>query len=298
MLTPDQKILVTGGEGFVGSHLVRRLVDGSNAQVYSLDNNFMVGSGRTKVKGVTYIEGSTIDIKNLVNFSPNLIFHLGEYSRVEQSFGDFNTVVESNVFGTMEVFKFCKANGIKVIYAASSTKFANVDEKTGEGKNQSPYAFSKATNTAWLNNLGRWYNLPYAITYFYNVYGEGEMTTGDYATVVGKFLEKSKRGEPLTVVSPGTQERNFTHVDDIVDGLVLVGQKGQGDNYCLGNPQKYTILELAKMIGGEIQMLPERPGNRMSAKLDLSRSTGELGWQPRISLRDYIDEFKKTLAPS
>ncbi len=281
-----KKILVTGGAGFIGSNLIEELVKDPNNEVYSLDNYF-TGKKDNHIQGATYMEGSTKDIAQLVTFKPDLVYHFGEYSRVEQSFSDMPTVWESNKTGTFAVLEFCRQHDCKIVYAGSSTKFGD----GGATRNQSPYAWTKATNTELVCNYGSWFNLKYAITYFYNVYGPREISEGKYATLIALFKEKVKKGESLTVVSPGTQKRNFTYVGDIVRGLILVGEKGEGDNYGLGDTESYSILEVAQMFGGKIEMLPERLGNRMSASIDLSRSNGELGWKAEVSIKDYIKEF-------
>jgi len=150
---------------------------------------------------------------------------------------------------------------------------------------------TKATNTELVMNYGNWFNIPYAITYFYNVYGEREIKTGKYATLIALFKEKMRNNEPLTVVSPGTQKRNFTHIDDIIDGLVLVGENGYGDEFGIGSPDAYTIKEIAEMYKGEIVMLPERKGNRMVADV-ISAKTEALGWRPTKTIKDYIEESR------
>ena len=279
-----KKILVTGGAGFVGSHLCERLAQDDNSEIYSLDNYF-TGSERNHVKNVTYIKGNTSEIFQLIKFTPDIIYHLGEYSRVEQSFDDIEKVWEYNKKGTFAVLEFVRKAGCKLIYAGSSTKFGD----GGLGRCASPYAWTKASNTELVINYGNWYNIPYAITYFYNVYGSREIATGKYATLIALFKEKMKNGEPLTVVSPGTQKRNFTHIDDIIDGLVLVGENGYGDEFGIGNQDAYTILEIAKMFGGKVEMLPERKGNRMLAEV-VTAKTEALGWEAKKSIKDYIIE--------
>jgi len=284
--TGKKTILVTGGAGFIGSNLIEKLVQDEQNVVYSLDNYF-TGKKENHIPGATYIEGNTKDIAALIDFVPDLIFHLGEYARVEQSFADMPIVWEFNKQGTFAVLEFCRKNNIKIVYAGSSTKFGD----GGMGRDQSPYAWTKASNTELVRNYGTWFGLPYAITYFYNVYGPREISTGQYATLIALFKEKFKRGEPLTVVAPGTQLRNFTHVDDIVRGLMLVGERGEGDDYGLGSEEGYSILNIAKAFGGDVVMLPERKGNRMSASIDLSRSRNELGWRAEKRIIDHIKEF-------
>ena len=287
--TLSKKILVTGGAGFVGSNLCEALVENTDNEVFSLDNYF-TGSRENHIEGVTYIEGSTENIFELVNFVPDLIYHLGEYSRVEQSFDDIDKVLIFNRIGTSKVLEFCRRHNCKLVYAGSSTKFGD----GGIGKNQSPYAWSKASNTELIKNYGVWYGLPYAIVYFYNVYGKREIKEGKYATLIALFEEKMRRGKPLTVVSPGNQQRNFTHIDDIVEGLLLVGEKGAGDEYGIGNSETYTVLEIAEMFGGRIEMLPERKGNRLTSDV-VTEKTEALGWKAKKSIKDYISNIKKML---
>lgn len=276
------KILVTGGAGFVGSNLCEALAKDPRNEVYSLDNYF-TGSRDNHVEGVTYIEGSTEYIFELVDFTPDRVFHLGEYSRVEQSFEDIDKVLLFNKVGTSKVLEFCRRRGCRLIYAGSSTKFG----EGGIGKDQSPYAWSKSSNTDLIKDYGTWYGLDYAIVYFYNVYGKREIKSGKYATLIALFAERKRQGLPLTVVAPGTQQRNFTHVDDIVEGLLLVGEKGKGDEYGIGSPETYTVMEIAEMFGGEIQMLPERKGNRMWAEV-ITEKTEALGWKAKRHIKDWI----------
>lgn len=278
----SQTVLVTGGAGFIGSHLCKRLL-AEEAKVISLDNYF-TGTKDNHLAGVEYREGHTKDIAEHITEPIDLIYHLGEYSRVEKSFEEPDVVWDLNTQGTFAVLEFARRTGGKLIYAGSSTKFGD----GGLGINQSPYAWSKAANTELVKNYGMWYQVPYAITYFYNVYGPGERS-GAYGTVIEIFRQKMLRGETLSVVSPGTQKRNFTHVSDIVNGLMLVGLHGEGDEFGLGDKRSYSILEIADAFGGEVEMLPERPGNRMGADIDTSKAEA-LGWNVEQSVMDYIKE--------
>ena len=282
-----KNILVTGGAGFIGSHLCERLSQDKLNRVISLDD-YSTGSVDNHIDGVNYVKGEVRNIEKLVNFSPDMIFHLGEYSRVEQSFEDVERVWKSNKEGVFAILQFCVKNKSKLIYAGSSTKFGD----GGLGRSQSPYAWTKATNTELVENYGNWFGLDYAIVYFYNVYGGREIALGKYATLIALFVEKYKNKKPLTVVSPGTQLRNFTHIDDIINGLILVGKNGSGDNFGIGCSKSYSILEIAKMFGLEIEMLPERKGNRMSASV-VCEKTRALGWNDTKTIFDYIENIKK-----
>lgn len=286
-LSGQKTILVTGGAGFVGSNLIARLVADGH-RVISLDNYF-AGSHARHVAGAEYREGHTKDALRLVPEPLDLIFHLGEYSRVEQSLEEPDVVLDLNIVGTQGVLELWRAQNAsrlcKLVYAASSTKFGD----DGEARDATPYAWSKATNVELIRDYGSWYALPFAITYFYNAYGEGERS-GRYGTVIAMFKEMYRRGEPIAVTAPGTQRRNFTHVSDIVAGLIAIAQRGEGDGYALGNPVSYAMLDVAALFGREIVMLPERRGNRMGSAIDISRSTS-VGWEPRIRLEDHVREF-------
>lgn len=282
-----KKILLIGGAGFVGSNLCKALVLYKNTKVYSLDNYF-TGKVENHTDGVHYIKGETLLIDDLINFKPDIIFHLGEYSRVEQSFEDIEAVWKFNIQGTFAVLEFVKKNGARLVYAGSSTKFGD----NGKGSNASPYAWTKSSNTQLVKNYGTWFNIDFAITYFYNVYGKNEISEGKYATLIALFTRKYKNNEVLSVVSPGTQERNFTYIDDIINGLILVGEKGKGDGYGIGSRDTFTILEIAKMFKGNVEMLPERNGNRMIADL-VTTKTEALGWKPRHNIEKHIAELIK-----
>jgi UDP-glucose 4-epimerase len=275
-----KNILVTGGAGFVGSHLCERLANDGNT-VTSLDNYF-TGSLDNHVEGVQYIQTSTSDIFEVIEETPDIIYHLGEYSRVEQSFDDIKLVHAYNTKGTFQVLEYVRQTGAKLIYAGSSTKFSDV------GADASPYAFTKAQNTQLVMNYGKWFDIDYAITYFYNVYGGREISEGKYATLIALFKDRIENGKNLKVVSPGTQRRNFTYIDDIVNALVLIGEHGNGDGYGIGSDESFSVLEVAKMFNGEIEMLPERKGNRMTGEV-VTEKTKALGWKPKHNLKTYID---------
>ena len=285
-MADKETILVTGGAGLIGSSLIELAL--SKYRVVSLDNYF-IGKKENHVAGAEYIEGHTTEIETLLGKEqPKIIFHLGEYSRVEQSFADIEMVWQSNVAGTFRVFEYWRKRGCKLVYAGSSTKFAD----GGLGRDQSPYAWMKASNTELVRNYSNWFGMPYATTYFYNAYGPRELATGPYASVIGRFKEQYKKGEPLTVVSPGTQKRNFTAASDIARGLLMVGQSGQGDEYGLGSHESYSIRELASMFTDNITMLPERPGNRMDSVVDTARVEQEFNWKPEQTVKQYIEQIK------
>ena len=281
------QILVTGGAGFVGSCLIQELAKDPANEICSLDNYF-TGTEENHVPGVCYIRGDCRDIATHIKFKPDVVYHFGEYSRVATSFEDYEKVWEYNIAGTHQVLEFCRHQGSKLIYSASSTKFGD----GGHNRDCSPYAFHKAQNTDLITNYGRWFGLDYTICYFYNVYGPRQITTGKYATVIGIFEQQYLSGEPLTVVKPGTQARSFTHIDDVVAALMLLRDHGTGDGYCIGTSKNYQISEVAKMFTNSIVYLEERPGERFVASINLDKM-GALGWSPKVELETYIKDFKE-----
>jgi UDP-glucose 4-epimerase len=281
--------LVTGGAGFVGTHLIRGLLAAEPAaRVVSLDNYF-TGHKENHVDDsrVTYLTGDTTDVKEIWTAEslprPAVVYHMGEYARIVQSFDEFDRTWEYNTRGTKEVLTFTAGHGARLVYAGSSSKFGN----DGQDENLNPYAWTKAKNAELIKNYADWYGLDYVITYFYNVYGPGQISTGRYATVIGIFEDQFRRGVPLTVVSPGTQTRDFTHIDDIVSGLLLAAEKGSGDGYLLGAGREWPLIEVARMFGTEIEMVPARRGERTRGQADTTKARG-LGWAPKHSLDSYI----------
>lgn len=286
-------ILVTGGAGFVGSHLCERLAKEGHT-VISLDNYFS-GSRENHVPGVEYREGHTKDVEELVPESPDLVYHLGEYSRVHPSLEEPGLVFDLNIRGTQAVLEFCRLKECKLVYAASSTKSEGSHAASGvQGRDLTPYTWAKAANVDLVNNYGAWYKLPYAIVYFYNVYGPRERAWGNLGTVVETFRQNFLAGKPHHVNAPGTQTRSFTHVLDAVEGIVLVGEKGQGDGYNISANDVHSILDIAQMFGGEIEMRPQTKMSRSSGADDVSKIEA-LGWKPHHTLAGYIDECKGAL---
>ncbi|HUC04664.1 MAG TPA: NAD-dependent epimerase/dehydratase family protein [Acidimicrobiales bacterium] len=286
MAERSRTILVTGGAGHVGSHVVEALVADPANRVISLDNYF-TGRRENHIGGAEYREGSTRDIATLVPEPVDVVYHLGEYARIATSFEDIALVYDMNIAGTFAVAEYCRTRQVaKLVYAASSTRFAI----EGDGRHQSPYAFSKATNVDLINDYGRWFGLPYAICYFYNAFGPRETGEGRYATVVAKFERAHAAGLPLEVVRPGTQKRNFTYVKDLARGIILAAELGQGDGYALASPSAYSVLEIAEAFGGPVAMIDGDPG-RLESGESPRRARDELGWESTLDVMDYIEAF-------
>jgi UDP-glucose 4-epimerase len=282
-------ILVTGGAGHVGSHVIEMLVMDPDNKVISVDNYFN-GSEQNHIEGAEYRRGHTKDIEALVPETPEIVYHLGEYARISPSFEDVRNVYDMNMIGSFSVVEFCRVRQVsKLVYAASSTKFAI----EGDGRHQNPYSFTKATNVDLIRDYGRWFNLPYAICYFYNGFGPRERGNGKYATVIAKFERQYLQNESLTVVAPGTQKRAFTYVKDLARGIILTAEKGIGDGYALGVGKSYSVLQIAQAFGGPIDIVDGYPGREESFN-DPVKARQELGWKPTVDVMDYIRDFVKT----
>lgn len=285
----DKTVVVTGGAGFIGSHLCQALL-AVGSRVISLDNYF-TGSKENHHAGVEYREGHTKDIAIHISETPDLIFHLGEYSRVAPSLEEPEKVWDLNVAGTLAVLEFWRQKKCKLVYAGSSTKFTD-DERAAEvaGRDRAPYNFAKAAMSELVHNYGRWYELPYSIAYFYNVYGPGERAgqfDGGYGTVIETFRQCKLAGTPCIINGTGEQTRSFTNVFDTVNALMLIAQKGERDEYAINAKEVYSLLEVAAMFGLEVEFQPATKSTRSTGAHDTSKLEG-LGWQQEHTLENYI----------
>ena len=287
-------IIVTGGAGFIGTNLIKLLLEKTKYKILSIDN-YSTGNKKNHIKNlrIKYIKSHTKNITKVLKLKKNkikTIFHFGEFSRIFQSFSKMNECISSNLIGTHEVFNFCSINKIKLIYSATSASLGN----NGNDKNLSPYAFTKAKNLEMLQNLKKWFRFKFEIIYFYNVYGQNQISKGDMATVIGIFENQYKNKKPLTVVKPGTQTRRFTHITDTVNACYYAYKKNKCRHYSISHKNSHSILNVAKMFEHKIKYLPRRPGERYSSALtsqNLSNKVYKIFG--KINLRDYIESIVK-----
>ncbi len=292
-MTIKNKIIVTGGAGFVGTNLIKLLLKKTNYEIISLDN-YSSGSKKNHIKNnkVKYLKGNTINISKLITNPKKIktVFHFGEFARIYQSFLKMNECIDSNSVGSNAVFNFCLKNKIKLIYSATSASLGN----KGNDKNLSPYAFSKSKNLELLENLKKWFNFNYEVIYFYNVYGPHQICNGPMATVIGIFEQNYKKRKPLPVVKPGSQTRRFTHINDTIDVCFLAWKKDMCRHYSIANKKSYSLKEVAKMFKSKIKFLPKRPGERYaSALINKNLSNKMYKYFGKIDLKDYIKNFIK-----
>ena len=287
------KIVVTGGAGFVGTNLIKILLKKTKYRIISIDN-YSSGKKSNHIKHtrVKYIKGKTVDISKFIKNPKEIktVFHFGEFARIYQSFLQMNECIDSNSVGSNAVFNFCLKGKIKLIYSATSASLGN----HGNDRNLSPYAFSKSKNLEILENLKKWFNLKYEVIYFYNVYGPHQICKGKMSTVIGIFEDHYNRTKPLPVVKPGTQSRRFTHIDDTINICYLAWKRNLCRHYSISNKKTYSVLEVAKMFKSKIRLLPKRPGERYaSALINKNLSNKMYKHFGKISLKSYIQDFLK-----
>ena len=279
-------ILVTGGAGFVGTNLVKSLSE--QGHKITVIDNLKFGNRLNYIPRVKYYEANTYEIFELDIDKPDVIFHLGEYSKVAPSFEEIDLVFDLNIRGSFSVLEYARKYNIPIVYAGSSTRLAS------EGPGHSPYSYFKSCTVDLLKNYNRWYGVRYNVCYFYNVYGELQDTCNNgWETVISIFEKQYKSNKPLTVVGDGKQRRDFTYVGDIVNGLIKASLSFKQEEYQLGSGKDYSILEVARLFSDNITFIKSRPGDRKKGKANVEETFTKLNWEPKGKLTDWISKVKK-----
>jgi UDP-glucose 4-epimerase len=276
-------ILVTGGLGFVGSNLVDKLVqDGHNVSV--IDNMSSESSTLNhRNKLATYYISCITDvdkIKGMPRF--DVIYHLAGLARIQPSFITPIDYININITGTASICELAKRDKSLLIYSSSSS--------INNGEYKTPYTYSKWGGEEALKTWIQCFNIKAIMCRFYNVYGPREPQHGDYATVVRKFIRQYKNNEPLTIVGDGSQRRDFTHVYDIIDGLIAISERGTvGELYHLGRGVNFSIKELAQMFNdAKVEYVPYRKGEGKVTLANYQETFEKLGWYATRNIKDYI----------
>ena len=278
------KCLVTGGAGFIGSNLIKRLLEGYDNRVTSLDN-YTTGNIENQHKGCKYIHGDIRDYKALGTF--DVIFHMAALPRIGPSFKNPREVFETNVQGTQNVLEYARVFEIPVIYAGSSSFHG--------GRYKNPYTFTKWQGEELCKMYSKIFGVKTTICRFYNVYGDYMIDEGAYRTVLSIFKEQYKKGEPLTITGDGEQRRDFTHVDDIVDGLIKCYEHTSDITltYEFGRGENYSINEIVDMFGSERTYIDAIPGEARTTLRENDNARNVLKWKPKNNIGDWINEIRE-----
>ena len=288
------KALVTGGAGFIGTNLIKRLLKDGH-EVVSVDN-YSTGKRENHQEGCQYHDfdlssehtlGIYVDHGSYPYWRDNeydVIFNLAAIPRIQPSFDNPLKTFNANVSGTLHILEYARKNNVKVIHAGSSSVHG--------GAYKNPYTFTKWQSDKLCHMYSELFNVDVNVCRFYNVYGPDELTEGEYCTVVGIFKTQYENKEPLTITWDGEQRRDFTHVDDIVEGLILTAESSiWGLTLELGRGKNHSINELTDMFGKDYpkEYIDKRPGEARSTLCDIGLAFSAIGYQPKRNLKDYIN---------
>jgi|TARA_B100000073_G_scaffold250550_1_gene210794 UDP-glucose 4-epimerase len=284
-------VLVTGGAGFIGANLIKRLI-GDGHQVVSLDN-YTTGTEKNNIEdeNVKYFYTDIRDVLDFNGFSEkpfDIVYHLAAVPRIQPSFEYPEATFEVNVNGTLNLLSWLRTQNIPIVYAGSSSSNGDIFKN--------PYTFSKFQGEEIVRLYHKIYKVPMGICRFYNVYGPHQVTEGEYCTVMGIFETQFNEGKELTITGDGEQRRDFTHVFDIVDGFVRCGDlllEGRdnvnGETFELGRGENHSINVIAQSFDTGYTYIPERPGEMRETLCTDTKARDLLGWKPAIDVLDYIE---------
>ena len=277
------KILITGGAGFIGSNLTNKLISDNNR--VTIIDNFSTGK-RENVNPAAYCweqDLSTVDHDTLCEYvkDVDIVFHLAAIARIQPSFEKPEKYIETNFNGTYNIVKACARFGIPMIYGGSSSHHS--------GRFKNPYTFSKDLGEDVIKLYQEVYNLKATVARFYNVYGPNQLTEGGYTTLIGRWLNNIENNIECEIYGDGEKRRDFTHVDDIIDGLIKIMEwKEYGEVFEFGRGKNYSVNEVANMFNIKPTYKEDKPGEAFTTLADFKLAKYRLGWEPKINLEDYI----------
>jgi len=296
------KIIVTGGAGFIGAHLTRSLCK-EGFEVYVVDN-LVNGKKELVDKKATLHIVDIADFKKLEEvfkkIKPNFVFHLACLPRVQYSIDFPRETNETNITGAMNVFLAAKNIGVKrVIYSASSSAYGDQKtmplEETMKPNPKSPYGLQKYVGELYAKVFPLVYDIEMVSLRYFNVYGPDQPAEGGYAQAIPRFINWKKRGEPLQITGDGEQRRDCTHVYDVVAANIAAMKSknvGKGEVINIGSGTNFSMNEIATIIGGKIKYIPARLEPRETLA-DITLAKKLLNWTPKMNLKDGIKELKK-----
>ncbi len=276
------RVIITGGAGFVGTNLCKKLVELGHI-VTSIDN-YNTGKETNHIPGVKYLN---MDIRNIHDYSwvqPDIIFHMAAIARIQPSFEKPKEYFSTNANGTLHIANYCAKNNVPLIYAGSSSHHS--------GKFKNPYTFSKDIGEEIIKLYWEHYNLKASIVRFYNVYGPHQLTEGGYTTLIGRWLNNIEKGIECEIYGDGEQRRDFTHVDDIVDALIRIQNKhAYRFIFELGRGKNYSVNEIANILDINPTYKPAKLGEARNTLNTDTSAQSLLGWEPKINLEDYLISY-------
>jgi UDP-glucose 4-epimerase len=299
MTNTSASALVTGGAGFIGSHLVERLLaDGHRVTVidnFSTGRPLNLGHLRDNPR-LTIHEADIVDRRRIAPWFEGVdwVFHMAALADIVPSIQQPLAYHHSNVDGTVSVLEAARAAGVKrFLYTASSSCYGIPDDyptpETAEIRPQYPYALTKCLGEQYAMHWAQVYKLPVVSLRLFNVYGPRSRTSGTYGAVFGVFLAQHLHGKPLTIVGDGSQTRDFTYVADVADAFVTAATSDvRGQIFNVGSTNTYSVTLLAQLIGGETVHIPKRPGEPDCTFADTSKIRRVLGWQPKTKFEDGV----------
>ena len=296
-----KKAIVTGGNGFIGSHIVDALVrDGNFDEVRVIDNQSSDSHEQFYFNRDKKVVNFVYDIADYNLIRPifddvDVVFHLAAESRIQPAILNPTLAAKTNVTGTCNVLQAAREAGCdRVIYSSTSSAYGLVNTpplKEDMPKDcLNPYSVTKVAGEELCKMYTDLFGLKTITFRYFNVYGDRQCTKGQYAPVIGLFLRQKEAGEKMTVVGDGLQTRDYTNVEDVVQANILAMEvkKGFGEIYNVGTGKEYSILDLVKIIGGEYEHIPERIGECRFTRADISKSKSILGYNPKVKLEDYL----------
>lgn len=292
------RCVVTGGCGFIGSHVVDRLV--ADKHDVAIIDDLTTGTKANLNAGAELVEGSILDadLVQRVTKGADVVFHLAAWARVPRSVEDPVGTHRVNVDGTLQVLQAARLNKVpRVVYSSSSSVYGDQDShimrENLSPNPKSPYAMQKLMGEQYAGLFAKLFNLSVVSLRYFNVYGPRQLTEGAYALVIGKFLRMRAAGEPLTVFGDGEQTRAYTHVSDVADANMRAAQiEIEPGRHCIcnvGTEREITVNEIANRIGGEIHRIIPNPRGEfeeLRKTADISWTKSILGWEPRVEFED------------
>ena len=303
-----KKVIVTGGAGFIGSHLVESLIkeddiseiiiidnfkDGNFKNINSLKKNFKI---KIVKKDINTIKNNDKNFKNI-----DCVFHLAAIADIVPSIIKPLQYCYTNIIGTIKILEAIRYNKIKkIIFSASSSCYGipkkYPTDELAKIDPQYPYAFSKYLGEQAIIHWSKIYKINYISLRLFNVYGTRSRTTGAYGAVMGVFLKQKLCNKPLTIVGSGLQERDFVNVKDVCNAFVKAFKSKKNNKiYNIGSSKPKSILELANLLKSKVTYIPKRPGEPFKTFANINKVKKELNWKPRISFANGIQELLKNI---